>query len=270
MFKRGYKDSTLNILRNSLSYFCNNAELNIGQNSFINKLFSAFHKLRPNMPRYLTFWPVEKMLRLLASWHPANTLDLRKLTLKCLGLIALTCSDRCQSIHALDIENVHVSDNGITFVIYKLLKTTRFSKKYHLVKCVKTENPQLDVCSYVLCYLNRTLMIRAAAVQAGQKKPTQLFLSWKTKKPVTKQTLTRWLRTILTLAGIDASVYAPHSFRGAGLSAAYAKGSSLQQIMEAGSWRNARTFETFYNKNKDQNPVGQMILNAFEQTVECK
>ena len=41
----------------------------------------------------------------------------------------------------------------------------------------------MDVCDYVVCYLNRTLKYRLRAVRRGQPKPRQLFFSAYTGKP---------------------------------------------------------------------------------------
>ena len=57
----------------------------------------------------------------------------------------------------------------------------------------------------------------------------KLFLSWATKKEVTKQTISRWLTIVLALSGIDTNKFKAHSYRGAGLSAAYAKGVSIEK-----------------------------------------
>ena len=63
---------------------------------------------------------------------------------------------------------------------------------------------------------------------------------------MSKQTLARWLKQMLVMAGIEN--YGSHSYRGAGLSNVFTKGASINQIIKAGDWTNARTFNTFYNK----------------------
>lgn len=254
--------NTLNVIRSAISLFCNNADLKIGENCHILRLFKAFSRLRPKLPKYNVMWPVSKVLDTLEEWHPPSSLSLKSLTLKTLALVALSCSDRCQTLHKMDIENVHFEESQINFVIYKYLKTTRARKKPQVVKCVRTDVPALDVCLYVSTYMTRTLAFRAKAVKAGLPKPKQLFLSWQTGKPVTKQSLTRWLKMILDISGIDTTKYSAHSYRGAGLSEAHTRGASMTQIMEAGNWKNASTFNTFYNKYSEESPVGRLILNA--------
>ena len=62
-------------------------------------------------------------------------------------------------------------------------------------------------------YESRTLNFRGMDTDSPQ---TSLFLSWIGKHaPVSSSTIARWLRTCLLEAGIDTSVFKPHSIRGA-------------------------------------------------------
>ena len=182
------------------------------------KLFKYFYKEKPLKPKYFTFWPVKDLLNFLSELHPPSELSLKMLTLKTLALIALTSSDRGQTIHLMDVENTALSDGNVQFVIFDRLKHTRRVLKPKVVNCITSDIDSLNVSNYVVSYMNCTLSLRAKAVKEGKEKPTKLFLSWATKMPVTKQTLARWLKYTLKLAGIDDSQYSSHSYRGAGLS----------------------------------------------------
>ena len=78
-----------------------------------------------------------------------------------------------------------------------------------------------------LAYMNRTITLPPKAVSKCLGKPTQLFLSWATQKPVTKETILHWLIMTLAMAGIDTAQFKAHSYRGAGLSGAHAKGATV-------------------------------------------
>ena len=82
-----------------------------------------------------------------------------------------------------------------------------------------------------------------------------LFLSWATKKPVTKVSRARWLKSILLLSGINTKVFSAHSYRGASLSFAYNKGVSINDILKAEDW----TFLNNYYVNASDTSVGQII-----------
>ena len=58
-----------------------------------------------------------------------------------------------------------------------------------------------------------------------------LFLFWANKKPVNKVSQARWLKTVLSLSGIDAKVFSDHLYRGTTLSSAHNKGVSLNDIL---------------------------------------
>lgn len=165
----------------------------------------------------------------------------------------------------MDIEHTEISQDAISFIISKNLKTTRFTKSMKIISCPTTKEPSLNLSDYIIFYMNKTIPYRAAAVERGEPKPTQLLLSYKTKAPVAKQTISRWMREILKMADIDTSHYGPHSFRGAGLSAAKLKGASTEQLIKAGDWTNARTFNTYYDKPQSRNTVINMILNNSTQ-----
>ena len=219
----------------------------------------------PLKPKYFTYWPVKDLLNFLSELHPPSQLSLKLLTLKTLSLIALTSSDRGQIIHLMDIENTALADDNIQFVIFDSLKHTRRILKPKVVTCVSSDIDSLNVSNYVMAYMNRTLSLRAKAISEGKEKPTKLFLSWATKRPVTKQTFARWLKYTLKLAGIDDSQFSSHSFRGAGLSSAFRQGANILQIVNAGSWTNAETFRRHYFAPENDSEVGKIIVNQLNK-----
>jgi hypothetical protein len=263
LFKKGLSSSSINVARSALSFFMCNL-FNLTEDRIVARLFRYFYLHRPLKAKYFIYWPVSQLLNYLSDLHPIGNLTLKQLTLKTLALIALTSSDRGQTLHLMNIEHTTVSDEGISFIIDQRLKTTRRILKPKVVKCVTSEHDSLNVCDYVLAYLNRTLALSAKIVNSGSPKQTQLFLSWATKRPVTKQTLARWLKDVLALAGIDTSQFQAHSYRGAGLSAAQAKGASIKDIMTNGDWKDAQTFLTHYSAPAMDTPVGNIILNICE------
>ena len=190
-----------------------------------------------------------------------DAITIKQLTIKTLALIALSSSDRGQTLHLLNIDNITKTEDGLSFVIYQKLKHTRKSIKPKVVECVTHDNDSLNVANYVTEYMERTSPWREDIEQAGSPKPKQLFLSWATKRPVTKQTLARWLKTALSMAGIDISQFKAHSFRGAGLSAAAKTGASIEQIVKHGQWKGPNTFHKYYSAPATNSTVGQIILS---------
>ena len=90
---------------------------------------------RPSSPRYHCVWDVVIVLKTkyLKTLHPIRGLHLRDLTLKITMLIALLSGQRCQTIHALDINDMQVvyhPNQQYVFQINKLLKTSRPGKHF--------------------------------------------------------------------------------------------------------------------------------------------
>ena len=261
-FKEGTKSGTLNNIRSALSFFTGDSFVDLGQDKDVCKLFRYFYKKRPVFPRYTITWDVGKVLRFLASWHPPENLSMKKLTLKTAALIALTSSDRAQTLHALDIHYLNYVAQGLEFVVPTLLKHSRKGHPAKKVLCVKWDDPSLDVCSYVEFYLKKTLKYRLRAYIEDGVKPTQFFLSHRNGLPVKRATISRWIRQVLSYSGIDTTTFKPGSTRSASVSAAARVGVSAAQILKQGDWSNLGTFNRFYNKPLNDTPVGQLILSS--------
>ena len=205
------------------------------------------------------FWSVEKLLTCLKSWHPIENLTLKQMTIKTASLIALSSSDRGQTLNLMSIDRMHIGESVISFVITERLKTTRRRLKPKVVTVPVCSDEALNPKLYVQEYLVKTAQFR-------RPEHNKLFLSWATKRPVTKPTLARWLKHALREAGIDTSVYSAHSYRGSSLSAAFAKGISLEKIVKAGDWTNVNTFKAHYLAHNYDSPVGQIILNEYNHS----
>ena len=81
---------------------------------------------------------------------------------------------------------------------------------------------------------------------------TQLLLSFnKPHKPVYKETVVRWIKTVLKEAGIDLEKFTAHSTWAASTSAAGKGGIPINVIMESAGWSNCQTFAKFYQKPID-------------------
>ena len=166
--------------------------------------------------------------------------------------MALSSSDRGQTIHMASVKDMIVSHDKVEFIIRERTKSTRKYLKPIVISCVCSSVDSLNISNYVTVYIEKTKEFR--------KDEKSLFLSWATKRPVVKQTIARWLVQVLKSAGIDTTIFKAHSFRGAGLSHAYQKGASIQEIVKAGNWSNVSTFNRFYNAPCNDSNIGKLIL----------
>ena len=89
--------------------------------------------------------------------------------------------------------------------------------------------------SHMKEYLRRTKPLRGDS--------TKLFISFmKPHKHISRETLSRWIKTVMEAAGIDTRIFHPHSTRAAATSKAKAACVPIQEIL------GKKTFDRFYNK----------------------
>ena len=98
----------LELIRSALNFFFSSPSNDFVNDFFISQLLLFFfYKKRPQIARYIVYWSVEKVLRLLKSWHPVDQLSLKQLTIKALTLTAIITSDRGHAIHSMNIKKMH-------------------------------------------------------------------------------------------------------------------------------------------------------------------
>ena len=60
--------------------------------------------------------------------------------------------------------------------------------------------------------------------------------------------MSRWIKDVMSLSGIDVSLFKGHSTRSASTSRARLSGASIQEILGESRWSNESTWEKFYKK----------------------
>ena len=93
---------------------------------FIRGVFNT----RPSLPRYQEIWDISIVFKYLKSLHPPEKLTLKDLTMKTTMLVASLSGQRCQTIYALDVNNMVLTKDRCTFYIQELLKTSRPGKHF--------------------------------------------------------------------------------------------------------------------------------------------
>ena len=133
---------------------------------------------------------------------------------------------------------------GTQFVVNSLLKSSNPEKMIILLPAFP-ENQKPCAHSTLLHYVARTASIRQSL------NSSQVFVSYgKPYKVISSATLARWLKAVLSLAGIDNSI-----FKGALTLKAVSLGVPLDVILKTADWKNAGTFAKFYQR--ETSSVGQ-------------
>lgn len=211
------------------------------ENALINRFLKGVFKTTQPSPRYSSTWDVNLVLDFFRKQPPVECLSLLDLSLKLVTLMSLATAQRQQSLQMLDLENMVKEDDKFTFFIVGNFKHARPKfPQQNLVFPVYEPDERLCVYSTLAVYLERTGNLRTNS---------KLLIS--TVKPysaVTRDTVSRWLKTVLSSAGIDTQIFKAHSFRAATTSTALLKGVNIKSILETAGWANAKTFEKFYLK----------------------
>ena len=80
--------------------------------------------------------------------------------------------------------------------------------------------------------------------------PDEVIVTYgKPYHPVSKDTLARWIKDLLSLSGIDTSIFKPHSCHSASTSKASSSGVAIEHILKSGQWKSSSTFHQFYCRN---------------------
>ena len=188
LFNSGLSYSSINTARYALSTVIAIDGFNVGEHPLVVRFMKGVFNTRPSLPKGKEIWNTDEVLRKLKLISPAHELSLKQLTLKLVVLLALITGQRVQTLHMFNLENMQKTEKCYVFFIEKLMKTTKPGKHIEPIRLFKfSENPSLCVYHYLTEYVERTKNVR------GSHK--DLFLTFnKPYKPVTKQTLSRWIR----------------------------------------------------------------------------
>lgn len=258
MYECGMGYSSINTAKSALSSVLNKYDgVPLGQNPIISKFMKGIFKLRPPTARYNVTWDACKVLNVFEIWKDNNQLSLHDLTLKLIGLLALTTAQRVQTLSQIRLDNI-VWEEPVQIIIRSHLKCTTI-RKPNTVLVIPTyhHNPKLCVVQVLKQYLSVTRILRG--------NNNELFISYiNPHSSVTSQTLSRWLTDVLKLAGIDTTIYHGHSFRHSATSKAVRNGLSVDSILERVGWsERSRTFAKFYNRPIDVR--GEFLMNFLKQ-----
>jgi len=213
-----------------------------GSNTLVSDFMKGAYRLNPPKPRYCRFWDPTLVLNFLKKWSPARKIDLKQLSMKTLMLILLTTACRIDTVSKLSLDRLEITSTRYTFELAGEFKQSRPGYKDPLI--VLRSYPadrRLCIFTYMTEYLKRTTPSRGDV--------RTVFLTY--QKPVhapSKDTLSRWAKTVLQDAGVDTKRFTSHSTRGASASAAERGGATLDEVLMTAGWSKDSTFAKYYRK----------------------
>ena len=252
--------SAINTARSAVSSFISiSSNRSIGSEPLVQRFLKGVFNQRPALTRNSSSftWDISIVLNYLRTLYPLESLSLAQLTNKTVMLLALLTGQRGQTIHALRTVDISLSEFDVKIKYSSRLKTTR--PGFHLadVTIEAYKEPELCLVQTLCHYIVKTNNMR---------KDDKLFIStMKPHKPVSRDTISRWIKTVMKNAGIDITKFTPHSTRAAATSAAKSAGLPVADILKSAGWTKEGTFYKFYDKlitQSDPNAgLSKAILN---------
>lgn len=242
LYKNGANYSVINTMRSALSSRLGLYDGKVfGQHPLVVRLLRGVFNTRPSQARYAFSWDVSLVLNYLRQLSPVRDLPLKDLTIKLCMLFALVTGQRCQTLHLLDLDHLSKGQDYV-FHFAEPLKHSRPNKPAPVVR-LRAFPPDRRLCIITVLkeYICRTASLRGAH--------TKLLLSYiKPYRPISRASISRWVKVCLVKAGIDINIFSAHSTRMASTSKAFAE-VSLKTVLESAGWASAGTFQKFYKRD---------------------
>lgn len=233
--------------RSALSSFIVLDGRKLGDHPTISRFLTGLFNLKPVFPRYSETWNPQTVLEHLETYPSAKEMSLKQLTLKLTMLIALITAQRTQTIHLLSLDDMSEHPDRYVFNITSLLKQSRPSSGHLQPITFRCYPANVKLCVFTILteYLKRTAQVR--------KQPQLLLCHARPHGPASKDTIARWIKQVLSEAGIDTNVFKAHSTRSASTSAAKSAAVPIQDILGAAGWSSDSVFGKYYNKPIQEN-----------------
>jgi site-specific recombinase XerD len=225
----------------------------LGTLPIVSRFMKGIFRQDPPKPKLCTTWEVKVALSYMRGQKPAAELSLKELSHKLILLLALTSAARAHELAALDLAYLAEKEDSWEFV---LDIHTKQSRPNHPGR--KIFLPVYKECQH-LCVVH-TLKEYRKRTEAKRRSSRLLLAMVSPHRPISSQTVSRWLRDALTSAGISPT-YSGHSTRSASTSAAAESGIALETILEAADWASAGTFRTFYQRPTSRETFARTVIS---------
>jgi len=258
LFASGLSYSYINTARSCLSSLLlyEDSSVPFGQLPLVKRFMKGIFELRPSFPRYTISWSISTVFDFIRA-TPLYTLSLKDLSYRVAFLLSLLSGQRCQTITSLSLDNMIKSDDKFIFLITEKLKHTRTGVHQSPLEFqAYPYDSNICIVSHLQKYLEMTSELRNSS--------QQLLISFiKPHRPVSRETVSQWIKNFMSLAGIDTTKYKSHSTRGASASYLAAKHFDVKDIMSAAGWSKEETFRRFYNfEQNNRFNYGTAILDS--------
>ena len=257
LYEEGLGYSAINTARSALAAFVPDNKT-VGSHPWVVQFLKGIFELRTLQTRYNETWDVHEVLRYFKHLGENSELSLKNWTSELCVLLLLISAQRVQTVHLISLNDISFHDDGCTIHITEKFKQSRpgFHPQPLQLPCY-AEDKTLCVVTCLREYIDRTAEFRSE----GEGSDKLLLCYQQPHGPATKDTITRWLKTVFIHAGT--TNFTPHRFRGASSSAMLQSGVAVQDILKVAGWSKVPTFKRFYNKRLENKDRPNTILNCY-------
>jgi hypothetical protein len=270
-----YSTQHLNTIRSSIASvfkYIHPEEEPIALQPLIQEFFSSKRNQPVDVPaeHKLKTWDIDIVIKYLYCNFGDNEaislkdLQLKTITLLCIATMARPRSDVGQ-IQYRDVILQHDDQGKLLGAIIHF----RQPKETQVKSCSMGIANDVAICPVVTLnlFIQRTIPLRT-------KLPTEhkLFLGFIDDEnkvcSARSGTIASWVKEVMKNAGVDTSLYGPHSIRSASSTKAVERGHTIEEVKEHANWsRNTQTFERFYYKPTTSLSLGSRITNSIFSTA---
>lgn len=238
-YNSGASYGTLNSSRAAISLI---STLDVTKEKMLSRFFKGIFRLRPIKPKYDEIWDVAPVLTFISNMYPLEKLSIQELSERLVTLLALGTAHRAQTFAVMQMTDITRSNDGYQIKISELIKTSRPGALQPLLLLpFFKEKPELCIAGTLEKYLDVTKSLRGDCTNV-------ILTSRKPFKAASRETISRWIRSVLTKSGINKK-FSAHSTRHAATSAALAKGIDISVIKNTAGWsQGSHVFAKFYNR----------------------
>ena len=246
LHSQGLSYSSINTARSALSSILKleNCD-NFGTHPLVTRFMKGIYELIKPKPKYNQIWDVSQVLDYLKTFktlYPLEKLSLKELTQKTVMLLLLVTGQRGQFIHLLSLNGIQLTPQTAYLSLEEHTKTSRPSNTAAAVTITEF-TPDSKICPLMTL---KAYMKKTETLRNGENK---LFISFiKPNKAVSRDTISRWTKQVLTNSGIDTKIFTSHSTRAASATKAHQKEIPLDTILNTIGWESAKTFQKYYQK----------------------
>ena len=260
LFESGAEYSTVNFHRSGISKFHVGIDgISIGEHPLVSQAVKAVFRLRPPLPKYQSTFDMVPVLAYVQSL-PTTGISLQLLTFKTLFLTIYSSISRVSSVARLG-PSLQEHRDSVVLHFVSLEKQARVGNTRGYLQIPRfPEDPELCPVRTLITYFNKVTsnnfdfsdyILAYFQVSGIRGDSDSFFVSYVAPhKSVTSKTLSRWIKSILSSAGVDTQLWDPHAVRSAASAHQSAvRNLDLGQICRLADWSlSSGVYQKFYNR----------------------